>query len=62
MEGLKAREFNYVRTLDPKKVKKFVKSAEAISKEAKCMERGIHGGGCPYPIETGFWSRLFSFL
>ncbi|OIO47645.1 MAG: hypothetical protein AUJ32_02395 [Parcubacteria group bacterium CG1_02_40_82] len=62
MKDLKAREFNYVRTLDPSEVKKFVKSAETISKEAKCMERGIHDGGCPFPIKMSFWSKLFSFL
>jgi len=62
MKGLKTREFNYVKTLDPEKVEEFLKLVETISKKAKCAERGIHGGGCPYPIKINFWSRLFSFL
>ena len=62
MKGLKKPELSYIETLEPEKVEEFLKLAEAISKKAKCMERGIHGGGCPYPIKTSFWSRLFSFL
>ena len=62
MKDLKVREFNYEKTLGPKEVEKFLKSVEAISKKAKCTERGMHGGGCPYPIKTSFWLRLFGFL
>jgi len=62
MKGLKKPELSYIKTLEPEGVEEFLKSVETISKKARCAERGIYGGGCPYPIEINFWSRLFSFL
>jgi hypothetical protein len=59
---MKRKEFEYLETLKPEEVDAYVKSVEAVNRKAQCVERGFHGGGCPYPIRMGFWSRLFSFL
>ena len=59
MKKLKKSEFSYIKTLEPEEFSKLV---EAVSKEARRVERGMHDSGCPYPIKASFWSRLFSFL
>jgi len=62
MEKSEIRKLNYVKTLKPEEVEGFIKSVQATAREARCVERGMHGGGGPYPVRIGFWSRLFSFL
>ncbi len=54
--------FNYIVTLKLGEADRYIKLANAVTREVECAHRGIHGGGCPYPIKIGFWDRVFSLL
>lgn len=53
----KTLEINYERTLFSKKeTKRFLKSLNETTIQAKILERGLYGGGCPAPdaiVKTG---------
>lgn len=43
-------EVPYKKTLrSPAEAKAFIKSLELVTRERLTIERGAHGGGCPYP-------------
>jgi hypothetical protein len=55
-------ELIHRRTLKPEETKAFIETVEFIAKEAYKIERGIHGGGCPYPFRRRWWDFLTDWL
>ncbi len=53
--------FIYKKTLKAKEAKGFIRSVEEVSREARMIERGIHGGGCPYPIKKRWYDIFFDW-
>jgi len=55
-------EFNYKETLKPEEVKKFLKSAELITKQSSQIYRANHGGGMPCPHDICTNSSILDIL